>query len=151
MSALQSDLQATLRQKQHLAELGLAVSKINHDLRNILASALLFSDRLAGIADPTVQRFAPKLVKTIDRAVEYTRSVLAYGKAMESAPQSADSINCRAIVDEVGETLASAQTGRLQVDEFRSSGDIDVQCDSEQIVPRVCSTFAAMLYRRWHN
>ncbi len=130
LSALQTDLQATLRQKQHLAELGLAVSKINHDLRNILASAYLFSDRLSGVEDPTVQRLAPKLVKTIDRAVEYTRSVLAYGKAMESAPlfQVHD---LHTIINEVGETL-NAQPGDFSFVNSVPRG-ISVHCDSEQI------------------
>jgi len=130
LSALQTDLQATLRQKQHLAELGLAVSKINHDLRNILASAYLFSDRLSGVEDPTVQRLAPKLVRTIDRAVEYTRSVLAYGKAMESAPQFQHH-ELRGIIDEVGETL-NAQSGEFS---FINSvpEDIRLHCDSEHL------------------
>lgn len=87
LASLQGDLQKTLRQRQRLADLGLAVSKINHDLRNILASAQLFSDRLTALPDPTVQRFAPKLIKTIDRAVDYTKSVLDYGRAMEAPPK----------------------------------------------------------------
>jgi len=131
LSALQSDLQTTLRQKQHLAELGLAVSKINHDLRNILASALLFSDRLAGISDPTVQRFAPKLVKTIERAVEYTRSVLAYGKAMESAPKLRTH-QLAGIIDEVGESLGIEHSSGFEWHNGVDA-DITVNCDPEQI------------------
>lgn len=87
LASLQMDLQNTLRQKKRLADLGLAVSKINHDLRNILASAQLFSDRLSALPDPMVQRFAPKLIRTIDRAADYTKSVLDYGKAMEAPPK----------------------------------------------------------------
>ncbi len=87
LAAFQGDLQQTLRQKQRLADLGLAVSKINHDLRNILASAQLFSDRLTALPDPTVQKFAPKLIKTIDRAVDYTKSVIDYGRALEAPPK----------------------------------------------------------------
>lgn len=87
LAAFQGDLQQTLRQRQRLADLGLAVSKINHDLRNILASAQLFSDRLTSLPDPTVQRFAPKLIKTIDRAVDYTKSVIDYGRALEAPPK----------------------------------------------------------------
>lgn len=87
LAAFQGDLQQTLRQKQRLADLGLAVSKINHDLRNILASAQLFSDRLTSLPDPTVQRFAPKLIRTIDRAVDYTKSVIDYGRALEAPPK----------------------------------------------------------------
>jgi signal transduction histidine kinase len=131
LASLQKDLQATLRQKQHLAELGLAVSKINHDLRNILASALLFSDRLAGIADPTVQRFAPKLVKTIDRAVDYTRSVLDYGKAKESPPQMRVHKLYQIIAD-VGETLNVEQQANFEWNNLVSE-DLEVLCDSEQI------------------
>ncbi|MGB7287048.1 MAG: HAMP domain-containing sensor histidine kinase, partial [Salaquimonas sp.] len=131
LSSLQSDLQATLRQKQHLAELGLAVSKINHDLRNILASALLFSDRLTEISDPTVQRFAPKLVKTIDRAVEYTRSVLDYGRAMESPPKLRTH-NLRALISEVGDTLdAEREVNFLWQNKVPEN--LDIVCDHEQI------------------
>ena len=86
LEAMQRQLQATLKEQQHLADLGLAVSKINHDMRNILASAQLMSDRLAGVDDPVVKRFAPKLIRTMDRAVAYTREVLAYGRAQEAEP-----------------------------------------------------------------
>ena len=44
---MQGDLASMLHQKSRLAALGLAVSKINHDLRNLLASAQLFSDGLS--------------------------------------------------------------------------------------------------------
>ena len=47
LAEMQSHLQKTLGEQKHLADLGLAVSKINHDMRNILASAQLMSDRLA--------------------------------------------------------------------------------------------------------
>lgn len=131
LSSLQKDLQATLRQKQHLAELGLAVSKINHDLRNILASAYLFSDRLTGVADPTVQRLAPKLVRTIDRAVEYTRSVLAYGKAVERAPDLQDH-SLHALVEEVGETLSVEKSAHI---EWRNlvPQQLQLRCDRENL------------------
>ena len=69
LAAMQRDLRNTLQQQRHLADLGLAVSKINHDLRNMLASAQLFSDRLGSLPDPTVQRFAPKLIGALDRAI----------------------------------------------------------------------------------
>src|SRR5262249_13385504 len=46
LAQMQRDLASMLSQKSRLAALGLAVSKINHDLRNLLASAQLFSDQL---------------------------------------------------------------------------------------------------------
>lgn len=47
LQAMQQDLRQALTQQTHLAQLGIAVSKISHDLRNMLASAQLVSDRLA--------------------------------------------------------------------------------------------------------
>lgn len=134
LAALQTDLQATLRQKQHLADLGLAVSKINHDLRNILASAQLFSDRLTTINDPTVQKFAPKLIRTIDRAVEYTREVLAYGKATESQPELRV-LRLHTIVDDVADVLGFGQPDVKYDIEWKNLIDKDhhVQADSEQL------------------
>jgi signal transduction histidine kinase len=86
LGAMQRTLADELRQKKHLADLGLAVSKINHDLRNMLASAQLFSDRLSSISDPTVQRFAPKLITALDRAIAFCQATLAYGRAAEPPP-----------------------------------------------------------------
>jgi signal transduction histidine kinase len=86
LAAMERDLQGTLRGQRHLADLGLAVSKINHDLRNMLASAQLISDRLGSLPDPTVQRFAPKLISALDRAIAYCQSTLAYGGAREPPP-----------------------------------------------------------------
>src|SRR5262249_55017073 len=86
LAAMQTDLATMLQQKSHLAALGLAVSKINHDLRNMLASAQLFSDRLTRIADPTVQRFAPKLMNSIERAIAFCQSTLSYGQVKEAPP-----------------------------------------------------------------
>lgn len=87
LSAMQQELAGTLHQKSRLASLGLAVSKINHDLRNILASAQLLSDRLTTTADPTVRRLAPKLMATLDRAIAYCEQTLAFGRAQEPPPQ----------------------------------------------------------------
>lgn len=86
LAAMQCDLASMLQERNRLASLGLAVSKINHDLRNLLASAQLFSDRLAGIKNPQVQRFAPKLVVTLERAIAFCQSTLSYGRAQELPP-----------------------------------------------------------------
>ena len=68
---MQRELASMLHQQSRLAALGLAVSKINHDLRNLLASAQLFSDQLSTSPDPKVQRFAPKLMRALERAIAF--------------------------------------------------------------------------------
>jgi signal transduction histidine kinase len=86
LKKLQTDLTQALKQKERLAQLGSAVSKISHDLRNILTSAQLFTDRIEMSEDPTVKRMAPKLVGSITRAVHLCESTLAFGKAEEPGP-----------------------------------------------------------------
>jgi light-regulated signal transduction histidine kinase (bacteriophytochrome) len=87
LSSMQRELQRTLSSRKHLADLGLAVSKINHDMRNMLAPAQLLSDRLTDLEDPTVRKIAPRLLRALDRAVTFSESVLAYGKGKEAEPK----------------------------------------------------------------
>jgi signal transduction histidine kinase len=107
LGAMQRDLASMLQQKSHLAALGLAVSKINHDLRNLLASAQLFSDRLASVPDPNVQRFAPKLMRSLERAIAFCQSTLSYGQVKEPPPDRRP-VLLEGLVDEVRETLGLA-------------------------------------------
>jgi signal transduction histidine kinase len=87
LAAMESALARELREKKHLAALGLAVAKISHELRNMLASAQLLSDRLAALSDPLAKRLAPKLIGTLDRAIRFCQATLAYGRAAEEEPK----------------------------------------------------------------
>jgi signal transduction histidine kinase len=104
LAAMQRELASMLQQKSRLAALGLAVSKINHDLRNMLSSAQLFSDQLSSLPDPRVQRFAPKLMRALERAIEFCQSTLSYGRAQE-APPVRKLVPLEPLVAEVQETL----------------------------------------------
>ncbi len=87
LAAMETDIFSMLRQRRHLADLGLAVAKINHDLRNTLTSAQLLSDQVANVDDPNVQRLAPRLVQSIDRAIGFAQSVLDYGRQSAAPPR----------------------------------------------------------------
>jgi hypothetical protein len=104
LAGMQRDLASMLQQKNHLASLGLAVSKINHDLRNLLTSAQLFSEGLASSPDPRVQRFAPKLMRALERAIAFCESTLSYGRAQEPPPDRKP-VGLEGLVEEVHETL----------------------------------------------
>jgi signal transduction histidine kinase len=112
LSDMQRDLVSMLHQKSRLAALGLAVSKINHDLRNLLASAQLISDQLASVPDPRVQRFAPKLVRSLERAIAFCQSTLSYGRAQEAAPDRR-MIPIEPVVVEVRETAGLANEATI--------------------------------------
>jgi signal transduction histidine kinase len=112
LAHMQRELAHALLQKNRLAQLGLAVSKINHDLRNMLANAQLISDRLTGISDPTVQRFAPKLIASLDRAINFCNDTLRFGRAEEAEPRR-ELFLLRPLVEEVGEGLGLPRDGVL--------------------------------------
>jgi signal transduction histidine kinase len=107
LADMQRDLVSMLHQKSHLAALGLAVSKINHDLRNLLASSQLLSDQLASVPDPRVQRFAPKLLRSLERAIAFCQSTLSYGKVQEAVPDRR-MIAIEPIINEVRESAGIA-------------------------------------------
>jgi signal transduction histidine kinase len=113
LAAMQLDLATLLQQKNHLAALGLAVSKINHDLRNLLSSAQLFSERLAKISDPHVQRFAPKLMVALERAIAFCQSTLSYGRVQEPPPDRR-LLPLEPLVEDVRETLGLDSAARLR-------------------------------------
>ncbi len=87
LAAMQESLANELAQRKRLSELGMAVARINHDLRNMLSAAQLISDRLATIADPQAQLLAPKLVATLDRAIQFCQATLTYGAGSEQPPE----------------------------------------------------------------
>lgn len=104
LASMQTQLNQLLHQRKRLAELGLAVSKINHDLRNMLASAQLISDRLGELPDPSVQRFAPKLIASLDRAINFCNDTLRFGRAEEAAPRR-ELFALASLVDDIADGL----------------------------------------------
>ena len=104
LSSMQRELAETLSQKTRLAALGLAVSKISHDLRNMLSSAQLLSDRLITVKDPTVQRLVPKLIASLDRAIRLCARTLDFGQAQETPPRR-QRFELAPLVTEVGDSL----------------------------------------------
>lgn len=143
LAAMQANLQKTLAERKHLADLGLAVSKINHDMRNMLASAQLMSDRLRRIDDPSVQSLAPRLVRTLDRAVAYTQGVLAYGRTQE-APPARRRLRLHQVVEDVRGVLGIApDDGIVFFNEIEPDAEIDA--DAEQmfrVLANICRNAA---------
>src|SRR5690349_3292190 len=99
LAAMETDIFSMLRQRRHLADLGLAVAKINHDLRNTLTSAQLLSDQVVALDDPKIQRLAPRLVHSIDKAIGFAQSVLDYGRQSTTPPRPVP-VDLRALLDE---------------------------------------------------
>ena len=106
LSDMESAVADSFRQREHLANLGSAVAKINHDLRNSLASAQLVSDTLARSDDPRVQRAAPRLERALERAIKLAQHTLDYGKAQPEAAHL-ETVDLRSVLNEAAsEALA---------------------------------------------
>ncbi|WP_336510186.1 HAMP domain-containing sensor histidine kinase [Ruegeria lacuscaerulensis] len=132
LQQMQTELTHALKQRERLAQLGGAVAKVSHDLRNILTSAQLFTDRIESSDDPLVRRMAPKLVNSITRAVSLCESTLAFGRAEEPAP-TLTMVPMRAVADDVvaSEQLAVAGGCVEIVNELPE--DLIARADPEQI------------------
>lgn len=107
LADMQADILTAIRQRERLASLGLAVAKINHDLKNVFASAQLVSDRLAMSEDAPTAAMGQRLVRAIGRGIRLCSDVLDYGRAGESRPELG-SVTLSPLLDEIaGELLSS--------------------------------------------
>ena len=104
LAGLQRGLHGMLRQKAHLAALGTAVAKINHDLKGILSTALVVSDALENSEDPQVKKISPTLISAIDRAVALCGQTLNY-VGQDRPPLDRTEFNLASLIEEVGEGL----------------------------------------------
>ncbi len=130
LSAMQTEVRASLNQKTRLAQLGEAVAKINHDLRNMLASAQLLADRLERSEDPMVRRTAPKLLRSLDRATDLCTRTLAFGKADEPPPFRRR-VLLRKLIEEVGEAVFPEGAGTVMDTDVPD--DLYAEADPDQL------------------
>ena len=128
---MQEDLRGALKQRAHLAALGAAVSRINHDMRNLLSTAQLISDSLASVEDPKARRVVPRLMQTVDRAIDLCTQTLSYGRADEQPPRRTV-FKLAELQDEVAATVGLPPDGSITW-QCRVPRDLCVEADREQI------------------
>ena len=111
---MKSDIRGALKQKDRLATLGLAVAKINHDLRNVLTSAQLISDRLATDSEERVRRMGERLVRAVDRGVQLCTATLNYSKSNEDAPKP-QKLRLASLLGEAASDAMAAARARAKI------------------------------------
>ncbi len=132
LAAMQRELYGFLRQRARLAALGSAAARIQHDLRNILASAQLASDRLAASEDPMVKRLTPSLVVSIDRAIALATNMLKFGRSEEPPPQRT-AVAFRDLVEETAQAALEAVPSTGIRFDNRVDAGLAVAADREQL------------------
>jgi signal transduction histidine kinase len=109
---LQKQIRKALKQRERLAALGTAVSKINHDLRGVLATAQLVADRLAHSDNPEVKKMAPSLVRSLDRAIALCSDTLNFTREGPDKP-AYSRFPLAELHGEVGESLGKYLNGAV--------------------------------------
>lgn len=107
---LQKQIRKALKQRERLAALGTAVSKINHDLRGVLATAQLVADRLSHSDNPDVKKMVPSLVRSLDRAIALCSDTLAFTRDGPAKPEYSR-FPLADVHGEVGESLGKYLNG----------------------------------------
>jgi signal transduction histidine kinase len=127
---MQETVRQALGQRARLAALGTAVTKINHDLRNILATARLVTDGLTASTAAEVRKVAPRLLDAIDRAIGLCSRTLDFSR--EGAPPFAPSrFPLRPLIDEIVPGLAMAEDA-LSI-EIDIPANLAVKADRDQL------------------
>lgn len=133
LAGMQREIYGSLQQRSRLAALGMAVAKIQHDLRNILSSAQLASDRLSASEDPAVKRLAPRLISAIDRAVALATNTLRYGRADEHPPERKRIALKTLIADAAEAALTQRPQDHALVLVEDVPADLQIDADPEQL------------------
>lgn len=124
LSDMEEAVSNAFRQQERLAQLGEAVAKINHDLRNSLATAQLVSDNLSRSEDPRVAKSLPRLERALERAINLASDTLKYGRS--SVPES--NIQTVRLFDLAEEAAAEALAAYGDV---TFSNEVDLQADAQ--------------------
>jgi signal transduction histidine kinase len=132
LASMQHTVLGALRQNERLVALGTAVTKISHDLKNVLGVVRLLSDRLANSEVPEVKRVMPNLIGAIDRAVALCVGTLGYTRE-GAAPLRLDDFPLRPLIAE----LAPAIENGVQGDPHRLIDqvppDLSIRADRDQL------------------
>jgi signal transduction histidine kinase len=137
LAVMQASVHQALSQKERLAALGTAVTKINHDLKNVLATMRLLADGIASSEVPELKRVAPGLTAAIDRAVTLTSGTLDYTRE-GAAPLHRSRFALAGLVEEIAEIEFRVVSDRFQL-ENRVAPSLIAAADRDQ------------LYRVLHN
>ena len=129
---MQRDLQLAFKEKKNLASIGEAVAKINHDLRNLLATAQISSDTLQSVDDPVVKRLLPRLERSLDRAITICNNTLRFSK-LETETANPETIELAMVLEDIIE-LESLSTFKNYTIKSDIPSDLVLWADLEHVI-----------------
>ena len=133
---MKEGVRTAFQQQERLATIGMAMAKINHDLRNVLTSAQLISDRLADDKEERVASMGSRLVRAVERGVKLCEATLSFSQSVEERP-TPKPVRIASLIGEVaGDVMAEEGLVRFN---NKVPTDMLVHADPDQ------------LYRVFHN
>ena len=108
LGRMQVELRAALTQQARFAAIGRAVSQIHHDLRSILSTVSLTSERLAKSDDSATGRIAKLLVGSVEKAIDLCTQTQDLARGETPVPAKT-LFPLYPLVAEVGDLLRSSE------------------------------------------
>ncbi len=130
IASMQSALSMVLGRNARLVSVGTAVAQIGHDLRNVLAPALLLSERLEMHGDPSVRRSGQMIMNAVDRANELVGQTLKFVRD-SPAPLASVRFPLAPLVAEAIETVGIATPCHMRQE---VSPELMVNADPDQVL-----------------
>lgn len=113
LARMQTELRAALSQQSRLAALGRAVSRINHDLKSILSTVSIASERLTRTQDPVVGKIAALLMQSVEKAIHLCTQTLDLARGDQPLLQRSR-FRLRELVDDIAAALRLSGSDGIQ-------------------------------------
>ena len=124
-SDMKIGVRAAFKQQERLATLGMAMAKINHDLRNVLTSTQLISDRLANDPDERVRGMGERLVRAVGRGVKLCEATLSFSQSVEEKPELRP-VRIAALIGEAAADATEEYKSTLKTIKFKNKVDTNL-------------------------
>jgi signal transduction histidine kinase len=104
LADMQAELRTALWRNARLAAVGSAMARMSHDLRGVLASAMLVADRLSTSRDDAVRNAGEVIVRSVNRATAIAQRTLDFVRE-GPPPALRRSAALHTIVDEAAQSV----------------------------------------------
>ena len=124
-------LEEQLRQSEKMQAIGQLAGGVAHDFNNQLGGIMGFAEMLSeGLADPTLQGYATKIMSAATRAAELTRQLLAFSRKGKYLSVAMD---VHQVITEVVELLQRSIDKRIEITQQLDATPATVLGDPSQL------------------
>ncbi len=131
LTKMQVMYRISLKQYQHLAALGGAVTKINHDLKGLLSTALLAGEQVNKSADPKTRKKIRLFITIVERTIALCEQLLVYVRT-EKNPTFITRVNLYDLLKSLGADLQILSKSKTQI-KIKLKKTLPVQGNSNEL------------------